>query len=104
MTAVLIVIGDTILITLVSVLSVHEPALTVKQEHYHKFNIESNEIYHMYQPLMDGRIFHGYDSYIYVHGMPKLMWAELDLSNESFQVLPKDRRQYSDSQFKFSKL
>lgn len=78
-------------------------AFFVKLEHYHKFNIDSNEIYHMYQPLMDGRIFHGYDSYIYVHGMPKFMWDDLDLPNESFQVLPKDSRQFSDSQFKFSK-
>jgi hypothetical protein len=78
-------------------------AFFVKQEHYHKFHIESNEIHHMYQPLMDGRIFQGYDSYIYVHGIPKLMWADMELSNEAFQVLPKECRHYFDSQFKFSK-
>lgn len=63
-----------------------------------RFEIPSNFIHHLYQPLQDGRIFHGYDSQIYVTGMNKLFWNGIPVSSEDFQVLPRSMRRFGDAQ------
>ena len=73
-------------------------AFFVKAELYPAFNLNRNDIWTMYQPIMDGRIFHGYDSYVYVCGMPFLIWSKIPLNAENFQVLPPERRRFHDAQ------
>ncbi len=48
--------------------------LFVVSEEFEKFGITDNSIDAMYTPVMDGRIFHGFDSSVHIVGMPKLMW------------------------------
>lgn len=73
-------------------------AIFVRIEYFGLFDIEDNSPDAMYQPRMNGRIFHGYDGTIYVTGMPRLMWHEVTLSNEDFQVLPRSLRVFGDAQ------
>lgn len=73
-------------------------AFFVRAELYPRFNIKTNFIGHMYRPRMDGRIFHGYDSYIYVHGMPELIWSGVPVNNDDFQVVPPMERRFKDAQ------
>lgn len=47
----------------------------VVAEEFEKLGIKDNSIGAMYSPMMDGRIFHGYDSKIFTAGMPALNWA-----------------------------
>lgn len=49
-------------------------AIFVVKEEFDKLGIADNSIDAMYEPLMDGRIFHCYDSAIYNIGMPKILW------------------------------
>jgi hypothetical protein len=64
------------------------------------FGLRSNHIAVLYSPDSDGRIFHGYDSYIYVTGMPTLIWSDTPVSSEDFQLLPKHMRKFGDAQSK----
>ena len=73
-------------------------AFFVRKELYSEFKIPDNSIQCMYQPYSDGRIFHGYDSYVYVVGMQTLLWSGIQVSSEDFQVLPQSARRFSDSQ------
>jgi hypothetical protein len=73
-------------------------AIFVRSEYFGLFNIRDNSLDAMYQPQMNGRIFHGYDGTIHVVGMPRLMWHEVILSDENFQVLPQDLRRFGDAQ------
>jgi len=75
-------------------------AFFVLLEEFNKFQISSNSIWTMYKPLQDGRIWHGYDSYVYVDGMPSLGWSrqKTDLTNDDFQVLPESLRRFGDAQ------
>lgn len=73
-------------------------AFFVPQEIFGLFNIKNNHITNMYSPSCDGRIFHGYDSYIHVIGMPILMWTGQSIESSDFQVLPVSLRKYSDAQ------
>uniref|UniRef100_Q3ASK6 Uncharacterized protein n=1 Tax=Chlorobium chlorochromatii (strain CaD3) TaxID=340177 RepID=Q3ASK6_CHLCH len=73
-------------------------AFFVKKELYSFFNLKSNSIYSLYQPLCDGRIFHGYDSKIFVVGMSKLLWSNISIDSSDFQVLPKSMRYFNDAQ------
>ncbi len=75
-------------------------AFFVLQELYPTFNIEKNSIFHMYRPVMDGRIFHGYDAHIYVVGMSRLLWHNVQISTDDFQVLPKALRKFGGAQEK----
>lgn len=73
-------------------------AFFVKTELYAEFRIPDNSIQCMYLPYLDGRIFHGYDSYVYVVGMQMLLWSGIQVSSEDFQVVPQSIRRFSDSQ------
>lgn len=73
-------------------------AFFVRAELYSEFGIPDNSIEAMYRPYMDGRIFHGFDSYIYVVGMSKLLWSRVEVSSEDFQVMPQSTRRFGDSQ------
>ncbi|MBD3884389.1 hypothetical protein IFO70_21845 [Phormidium tenue FACHB-886] len=73
-------------------------AFFVKAELYAEFKISDNSIQSMYRPYSDGRIFHGYDSYVYVIGMPKLLWSDIQVSSDDFQVIPQSIRRFEDSQ------
>ncbi len=73
-------------------------AFFVEKEHYTLFGIRDNQIDKLYQPLCDGRIFHGYDSTVYVAGMPQLIWSQTMVDSSHFQVLPKPKRVFEDSQ------
>ena len=53
-------------------------AIFVAAADFPKLGIRDNSINAMYRPLMDGRIFHGYDSKIFTVGMPKLNWISAD--------------------------
>lgn len=46
----------------------------VVEEEFDKFGIADNSIDAMHVPLMDGHIFHGYDSSVHCVGMPRLIW------------------------------
>lgn len=73
-------------------------AFFVKAELYAEFKIPDNAIQYMYRPYSDGRIFHGYDSYVYVIGMQKLLWSDIQVSSDDFQVIPQSIRRFNDSQ------
>lgn len=74
-------------------------AFFVKKEKLQSLGIEDNLIFRMYQPIQDGRIFHGYDSYVHVVGMDRLIWkGGITLSSTDFQVLPASLRSWSDAQ------
>lgn len=73
-------------------------AIFVRLEYFELFRIEDNSVDAMYQPQMNGRIFHGYDGTIHVIGMPRLMWHEMRLSSDNFQVLAPQYRVFGDAQ------
>lgn len=73
-------------------------AFFVQKERFGSFGIENNLPYFLYQPVLDGRIFHGYDSTIHVLGMDRLLWGNISLSSEDFQVLPCSLRKWGDAQ------
>jgi hypothetical protein len=73
-------------------------AIFVLSEFYEAFGLESNHITQLYTPHCDGRIFHGYDSYVYITGMPRLLWSNVDISSHDLQVLPKSLRKFRDAQ------
>ena len=73
-------------------------AIFVRLEYFARFNIDDNSIDAMYQPLMNGRIFHGYDGTVHVVGMPRLMWHDKQLTSESFQLVPPEKRIFGDAQ------
>ncbi len=73
-------------------------AIFVMKEFYALFELASNHVNDLYDPVCDGRVFHGYDSYVYIVGMPKLLWADTVVHSEDFQVLPDSLRKFSDSQ------
>jgi hypothetical protein len=61
--------------------------------------IKNNEIWNMYSPLQDGRIFQGYDGSIHVVGMTSLVWkGGIPVCSEDFQVLHKSLRTWEDAQ------
>lgn len=49
-------------------------AIFVENESFGELRIGDNSIDAMYHPLMDGRIFHGYDAKIFTVGMDRLNW------------------------------
>ena len=73
-------------------------AIFVKAELYEKFNIRSNHIYSLYKPLLDGRIFHGYDNEIHVIGMDIFLWSGVQINSDDFQVLPKSLRNFGKNE------
>jgi hypothetical protein len=73
-------------------------AIFVTSDLYSEFNIPNNFIHNMYRSPYDGRIFHGYDSYVYVVGMDRFCWVNIPLSSDDFQVLPKSIRRFGDAQ------
>lgn len=73
-------------------------AFFVEKSLYSLFNIKDNHIEFIYKPICDGRIFHGYDSYVYVTGMSRLIWSQTPVDSTNFQVLPRAMRKFGDSQ------
>lgn len=73
-------------------------AIFVRGEYFRRFDIADNSIDAMYQPRMNGRIFHGYDGTVHVAGMPMLLWHGVQLSGDDFQVLPRSLRRWVDAQ------
>lgn len=73
-------------------------AFFVQKELYDSFNIRDNQIDKLYKPVCNGRIFHGYDSTVYVAGMPHLIWSQTPVDSSHFQALPKAKRKFPDAQ------
>lgn len=73
-------------------------AFFVEKECYSLLHLKDNHIDKLYRPLCDGRIFHGYDSTVFVAGMPQLIWSETAVDSSDFQVLSKKKRVFGDSQ------
>lgn len=74
-------------------------AFFVKKEKFHTLGVKDNFIFRMYQPVQNGRVFQGYDSYVHVVGMNMLVWkGGTRLTSENFQVLPASQRVWSDTQ------
>lgn len=72
-------------------------AFFTRAEDFPRFGIGCNDIDGMYRPLMNGRIFHGYDGRIFVAGMPRLMWSGVAVDQERMQLLPKENRFFGDA-------
>jgi hypothetical protein len=72
-------------------------AIFVLAELYPGFGIPDNRIDRLYKPVLDGRIFQGYDGEIHVCGMHSLLWSGHRLSTSDFQVLPKAQRIYREA-------
>ena len=72
-------------------------AFFVKKEKFGLLGIQNNFINVLHQPVQDGRIFQGYDGTIHVVGMNTLVWRNIPLSSDDFQVLPKAARVYRDA-------
>jgi hypothetical protein len=75
-------------------------AFFVRREKFPKLGIRDNSINTLYRPVQDGRIFQGYDGTIHVVGMDHLIWKQIPLSHEDFQVLPRGARTPVDAQRK----
>ena len=73
-------------------------AIFATEELYPEFKISDNSIHSMYQPTLDGRIFHGFDSYVHITGMPKLLWSGIKVTSDDVQILPESMRRFGDSQ------
>jgi hypothetical protein len=73
-------------------------AFFIKAESFALFGIADNHINLMYRPVMDGRIFHGYDSEIFVCGMPHLIWSDLAVDPDKLQLIPRHLRRFPDAQ------
>jgi hypothetical protein len=73
-------------------------AIFVLNEFYQLFGLTSNHITTLYAPMADGRIFHGYDSYVHIAGMNGLIWSGTRVSSDDFQVLPAVLRKFGDAQ------
>jgi hypothetical protein len=72
-------------------------AFFVTRDEYWKLSIESNHISNIHAPPHDGRIFQGFDSTIFVTGMERLIWSDVTLTQEDFQVLPQAARRFKDA-------
>lgn len=72
-------------------------AFFIARDEYRKLSIESNHISNIHTPPHDGRIFQGFDSTIFVTGMEKLIWSDINLTQEDFQVLPRAARRFKDA-------
>lgn len=73
-------------------------AIFVRAEKFALLGIQSNFIHHMYTPLRDGRIFHGYDGYVHVTGFNKMMWIDQrPISSADFQIYTEEERVWSDA-------
>jgi hypothetical protein len=75
-------------------------AFFVKRENLAKLGVQDNSIDRLYAPVQDGRIFQGYDGSVHVVGMDRLLWRNMPLSSEDFQVLPRAMRVFEDAQRK----
>jgi hypothetical protein len=73
-------------------------AFFVTSELYPLTGVTDNGIYSMYKPVSDGRIFHGFDGYVHTTGMPRLIWQDIVLGPDDFQVLTDEQRKFGDSQ------
>ncbi|MBS0191356.1 MAG: hypothetical protein U0573_09840 [Phycisphaerales bacterium] len=73
-------------------------AIFVRAEYFPLFKIADNSPDAMYQPHLDGRIFHGYDGTIHIVGMPELLWQGVPVRAERLQVLPANLRVFGDAQ------
>ena len=73
-------------------------AIFVLNEFYPLFGLTSNHITKLYAPVSDGRIFHGYDSYIHISGMPRLLWSGRNVCSDDFQVISASLRKWGDAQ------
>ncbi len=69
-------------------------AIFVRDEFFNQFEISDNSPDAMHVPVLDGRIFQAFDGTIYTFGIPKLLWHDVELGHEDFQVLPKSMRVY----------
>ncbi len=65
-------------------------AIFVVEEEYEEFEIADNSIEAMHVPMMDGRIFHCYDTSIYCVGMPNLIWDWSHKGNDWASAMPED--------------
>lgn len=68
----------------------------VVKEEYGKFGIRDNSIDRMYEPIAEGRIFHGYDGTIYNIGFDRLLWHGTAVAPDSLQILPAKERVFMD--------
>jgi hypothetical protein len=75
-------------------------AIFVLDKYYSLFGLASNHITELYSPVLDGRIFHGYDSYVHVCGHSHLLWSNVKICSDDFQVLPTSERKYRDAESK----
>jgi hypothetical protein len=72
--------------------------LFVRADKFPLLGIQNNFIERMHTPVLNGRIFQGYDGSIHVVGMDRLWERGTPLSSEDFQVLPKDQQVFADAQ------
>jgi hypothetical protein len=73
-------------------------AFFVAREKFHLLGIRDNFICKLFQPIQDGRIFQGYDGYIHVIGMDRLVWkGGVPVTSADFQVLPESLRRWEDA-------
>jgi len=61
-------------------------AFFVRKDLFPALGVTDNGIYSLYQPKTDGRIFHCFDSFVYVVGMPRLIWSTTTIEFDTFQV------------------
>lgn len=72
-------------------------AIFVRRDKFPLLGVTDNDIWALYRPDQDGRIFHGFDGTFHVVGVDRLLWHEKFVSSADFQVLPKAQRVFNDS-------
>ena len=75
-------------------------AIFVISNIFEAFGLSDYDIDRIYSPKANGRIWQGYDSYLYTAGMNRLMWhPDIKFDNLDLQILPafkKSKKQGSD--------
>ncbi len=72
-------------------------ALFVRADLFPVFQIADNDIDAMHDPgQFESKLFQLYDGTLMLAGCRRLLWAEMDIEHEALQVLPPDKRTFSD--------
>ena len=68
----------------------------VIQEEFAKFGLEDNSIDAIHTPIIEGKVFHGYDGTIFTVGMERLFWHDRSIAQDALQLFSEEERQFPD--------
>jgi hypothetical protein len=69
-------------------------AIFVRDDLFHRVGVTDTSLEALYRPIQDGRIFQLYDGSLRVAGVDRLVWLDIPLDQDDFQILPKSARRF----------